>query len=127
MLEKPNDMVFISFPQIKYSSKAILQNTSFKRLKGLMFKSEVGLPLLFEFPTSNRHSNAIHSFFCPHFDAAFIDENNLVTDYFQDVRPSKPLIVPSKDCVRLVEASAFSLKGLKPNMKFISNSKDLRN
>ena len=45
---------------------------------GLMFSKSVKTPLLFVFESSGRHG--IHSFFCPPFDAVFLDEN------FRDVR-----------------------------------------
>ena len=70
-----------------------------------MFERQgVQQPLLFIFPNTGRHSNAIHSFFCPPFDAAFISPRMRVVHYIPNILPSNPLITPLKDCSMLVEA-----------------------
>lgn len=104
----------VSFKRIGYSRPARLMDTPLRRFRGLMFKRKVEEPLLFIFPSANRHANAIHSFFCPRFDAAFISKANKVLDYFPNVAPNQPLIVPSGQPSMLIEAPANSLKGLKP-------------
>ncbi len=108
----------IRFPRIGYTSTAKVLSTPLARARGLMFKRRVAEPLLFVFPTTSRHANSIHSFFCPPFDAAFVSTEMKVVDYMRNVPANKPLLVPRGDCGYLVEALPESLAGLRPGDKF---------
>lgn len=66
-----------------------------------MFSAKVTLPLLFVFESPGRH--AIHSFFCPAFDAVFVGGDGRVVDVFE-VRSWGPWFAPKKDAKFLVEA-----------------------
>lgn len=118
-LKKPaGKFAQIEFKGIGYKAKAKIMQTPFQRMMGLMFKRKVTEPLLFVFPTVNRHANSIHAFFCPYFDAAYLSEDGVVIDYFQNVAPYTALIVPTEDPAMLVEAPPNSLSGLKKGDRF---------
>ncbi|MBI5036918.1 DUF192 domain-containing protein [Candidatus Micrarchaeota archaeon] len=68
---------------------------------GLMFSSKVREPLVFVFACSAKHG--IHSFFCPDFDAVFLDEEFKVVDKFE-VRSSQPWLEPKSEARYLIEA-----------------------
>lgn len=75
----------------------------FKKFVGIMFRNRVTVPLLFEFNKETRFENAIHSFFCPVFEAIFLDSGRRVVD-IQRVKPFKLLVVSRKPCKYLIEA-----------------------
>lgn len=80
----------------------IVVDSFFGRLRGLMFSASVKKPLLFVFDEPARH--AIHSFFCPAFDAVFVGEDGRVVDVFE-VRHWGLWFAPKKDAKYLVEAA----------------------
>src|SRR3989338_11367135 len=77
---------------------------------GLMFSKSVKTPLLFVFESSGRHG--IHSFFCPPFDAVFLDENFRVVDRLA-VRTLRFWIAPKSNARYLIEAAPGFAKRLK--------------
>ncbi|MBI3588593.1 DUF192 domain-containing protein [Candidatus Micrarchaeota archaeon] len=93
--------------------KCEVMDSPLKRARGLMFSRKVALPLFFEFESSGRRRNSIHSVFCPPFDAIFLNERMRVVDIRINVRPYTSIIVPSVACKFLIEAPAFSAKGKK--------------
>jgi uncharacterized membrane protein (UPF0127 family) len=92
-------------------------DTPLKRMRGLMFATHVEEPLFFVFNAVGRRENAIHSFFCPRFDAAFITPGLRVADYLPNIAPNNPLIVAKAPSKYLIEAPPNSLKGLKPGAR----------
>lgn len=79
--------------------------TPFERMRGIMFARPGAFPpTLIDFPESGRRRNAIHSFFCPVFDAIFLDAGGRVVDVVPEIRPNNPFIVP-----RAVAASVLEL------------------
>jgi len=78
--------------------------------KGIMFQPKLLRPLLFTF--RNQRRRCIHSFFCPHFDAVFLDEEKKVVKVLS-VNPWQSSICAN--CKYLIEFPAgtidkFSLK-----------------
>ncbi|NUN11117.1 DUF192 domain-containing protein [Candidatus Micrarchaeota archaeon] len=88
-------------------SDALELKSFFSKLKGLMFSSRVEKPLVFFFTNSARTENAIHSFFCPRFDAVFISKDFIVVDVFENIAPWNPFISSSRDAKYLVETFPF--------------------
>ncbi len=82
----------------------------FGRFRGLMFSTSVSTPLLFVFSQPGRH--AIHSLFCPPFDAIFLDSAGKVVDVFE-VRTVQLWVQPRRDASYLIEAAPGFGKGLK--------------
>ncbi|MGC9113950.1 MAG: DUF192 domain-containing protein [Candidatus Micrarchaeia archaeon] len=74
-------------------------------MKGLMFKQKT-VPLFFVFDAEATFSNAIHSFFCPPFDAVFLDEHKRVVDVRKNITPWKAWIAPKKPAKYLLELPA---------------------
>ncbi len=87
-----------------------VQTTFFQKAHGLMFAKRVDVPLLFDFGFSAKH--AIHSLFCPPFDAVFLDAEGRVVD-LSEVRSVKFWITPKKDARYLIEAKIGFAKRLK--------------
>ncbi len=81
-----------------------------EQLWGLMFSKRVHEPLLFVLPTPRRF--AIHSLFCPHFDAVFLDAQRRVIDVFA-VRSIRLWIRPRRVALYLVEGPPGFGSGLK--------------
>lgn len=91
--------------KIKNNSAYILKNyevadTSFKKAIGIMFRKRIEKPMLFTFFTRGRIS--IHSFFCPLFDAVFLDDRKRVVDIYRQIR-SGQIIVSKEIASYLVE------------------------
>jgi uncharacterized membrane protein (UPF0127 family) len=61
-------------------------------------------PLLFDFGRSARSANSIHSFFCPAFDAVFLDAGKRVTQ-IETIRPNG-FFVPARPSRFLIELPA---------------------
>ncbi|MDP2717418.1 MAG: DUF192 domain-containing protein [Candidatus Micrarchaeota archaeon] len=80
----------------------LVMDSFFKRFRGLMFAWRVEKPLLFVFPQAARHG--IHSFFCPAFDAVFLDAGGVVVGVFR-VRHWGPWFAPDKPATYLIEAA----------------------
>ena len=70
-----------------------------KKFIGLMFNKK-GKALLFEF--SKPTQQPIHSFFCPHFLAVWLNEDNKVLEY-RKITPNKLSIKPKKMFTKLLE------------------------
>jgi len=90
--------------------KARRADSSARKARGIMFNGPRFEPLLFDFGRSARGANSIHSFFCPVFDAVYLDEGKRVTDvatippwrFFVPCAPSRFLIeLPEGEAKRL--------------------------
>ncbi len=90
--------------------KVRVMDSFLKRLAGLLFAARVDTALLFVFPQSGIH--AIHSFFCPAFDAVFLDDACRVVDVFQ-VRHWGPWFAPRTPAKYLVEAEPGFAAGIR--------------
>lgn len=82
--------------------KARLMSTFGERASGLMFKRQA-VPLVFEFERESVSANAIHSLFCPVFDAVFLDKRKRVVSVFREIGSFKLFITPSKPSLYLIE------------------------
>ncbi len=82
--------------------KARLLTTFLERVRGLMFKRSVE-PLLFEFDREGIAQTAIHSLFCPVFDAVFLDSGKRVVSVIPRIPPYKLFITPAKPARFLLE------------------------
>jgi len=80
--------------------ECLLCTTMVQKMRGLMFRRRP-IPLLFIAKVESRAP--IHSFFCPRFDAIFLDSGKIVVDIKQNVAPWKLRIVPSKPVKFLIE------------------------
>ncbi len=67
-------------------------------------------PALFIFPNSSRWRNSIHSFFCPKFDAVFLDEEFEVVDVISQIQPFQLLVIPRQRAKYLLELPAGEAK-----------------
>lgn len=95
--------------------RACVLKTRSEITRGIMRSPPRFQPALFLFPRSSRWRNAIHSFFCPPFDAVFINANKRVVDVRQ-VEPNKLLVVPRAPAKYLLElpAGEAAKKRVKP-------------
>ena len=82
--------------------ETLVLESLFEKMRGLMFSSRVKQPLLFVFSREATAENSIHSFFCPHFDAIFMDSDGVVVGAVE-VHSTKPFICPSKPFKFLIE------------------------
>lgn len=73
--------------------KALLARSFAEKTAGLMFKKKA-FPLLFEFGSPGTKRNAIHSFFCPQFDAVFLDSQKRVVFILKNTRPFLLFLYP---------------------------------
>jgi uncharacterized membrane protein (UPF0127 family) len=85
--------------------KCLLLETPGERASGLMFKGSASIPLAIPFPTTGRRRNALHSLFCPVFDAIFLDASGRVVDVQARVKPNRLLIVPAMPCKLVLEVA----------------------
>ena len=84
-----------------------LTKTPFERMRGIMFSRPGSFPpTVIAFPRPGRRRNAIHSFFCPVFDAVFLDATGHVVDVIPQVKPNNPLIVPKAPASSVLELPA---------------------
>lgn len=92
--------------------------TFFPKLKGIMFSERDFAPILFRFNRESRESNAIHSFFCPRFDAVFIDAGKRVVGVIPRIEPFRPVIFPRKPFRYLIELpeGTAARKGLREGL-----------
>ncbi len=81
-----------------------------QQLWGLMFSPRVREPLLFVLSAPRRF--AIHSLFCPPFDAVFLDADSRVIDVFA-VRSIQLSIRPRREALYLIEGPPGFGSGLK--------------
>jgi len=102
-----------------FGSTLVLE-TLFEKLKGLVFSKRVVQPLLFVFAREATAENAIHSFFCPHFDAIFINAQDVAVDALE-VRSSRFFICPAKPFKYLIETFPGDIKKykVKAGMKLV--------
>lgn len=98
----------LTFPRARLTFPVRVLSTPSELRSGLMFSPHVIESLFFIFPESGRLRNAIHSFFCPPFDAVFLDSKKRVVDIRRLLPPFHPLIVPAKASKYLLEAPAGS-------------------
>ena len=82
-----------------------LLTTRSELTQGIMHSPNEFTPCLFVFPIAARWRNAIHSFFCPPFDAIFVDEDFRVIEALQ-VAPNNLLVVPRSKAKYLLELPA---------------------
>ena len=68
-----------------------------------MFSKRVASALAIPFPTTGRRRNALHSLFCPVFDAIFLDAAERVVDVQARIRPNRLFIVSRKACKLVLE------------------------
>lgn len=78
--------------------------TLFQKMLGIMFASQRFTPLLFEFARETR-LNAIHSLFCPRFDAVFLNSRKQVVDV-KRVEPFSFWLAPRAPAKYLIELPA---------------------
>ena len=86
--------------------------TFWKKFRGLMFRRKA-VPLLFVFDSEMRERNAIHSFFCPRFDAVFLDRRKKIVGVERNIAPWKIAVFPRKAFIYLLELPAGVSKGLR--------------
>ncbi|PIT85819.1 hypothetical protein COU36_01105 [Candidatus Micrarchaeota archaeon CG10_big_fil_rev_8_21_14_0_10_59_7] len=84
----------------------------FSKFRGLMFRREA-VPLLFVFDSEARERNAIHSFFCPRFDAVFMDRRKRIVGVEKNIAPWKIAVFPRKAFGYLLELPVGGAKGLR--------------
>ncbi len=89
---------FVILPMARMRCKVL--RTFAQQLRGLMFSKRVDVPLLFVLPEPRRF--AIHSMFCPPFDAVFLDAQCRVIDVFS-VRSTRLWIQPRPPAAFLIE------------------------
>lgn len=75
-----------------------------QRARGIMFYKKNFKPLIFIFSRASVLQSTIHSFFCPPFDAVFLNENKEIIDLYEKVLPFKLSISPIKPAKYLIEA-----------------------
>lgn len=85
--------------------KARVLCTRAELASGIMHSPRHFEPALFLFPSVSRWRNAIHSFFCPPFDAVFVDEKRKVLNVVR-VAPNNLLVVPRARAKYLLELPA---------------------
>ena len=85
--------------------RCFLLQTPGERAKGLMFEAKVQAPLAIPFASTGRKRNALHSFFCPLFDAVFLDSSGRVVDIRVRVKPNQLLIIPRLPCKSVLEVA----------------------
>ena len=83
-----------------------------------MFRPRVETPLVITFPREGTRLNAIHSLFCPEFDAVFVNTQGNVVDVVK-VKPYTPAVVPRSPAALVIEAPPGSAKrkGIKPGAR----------
>ena len=84
----------------------------FAKFLGLMFRRKA-VPLLFVFDSEARERNAIHSFFCPPFEAVFLDGEKRIVGVVRGITPWRPAIFPKKPFAYLLELPVGGARGLK--------------
>ena len=89
-----------------------LADTPSKQAMGIMFRKRATRPMLFTFRHPGRIG--IHSFFCPEFDAVFLDRNKRVTETYEDVASNR-IITPRRSAAYLIEfpPGTVSRKGIR--------------
>ncbi|MFH0973764.1 MAG: DUF192 domain-containing protein [Candidatus Micrarchaeota archaeon] len=90
--------------------KARLADSSAKKARGITFSPPAFAPLLFDFGRAGRSTNSIHSFFCPIFDAVYLDARKRVTQA-ATIRPWR-FFVPSRASRFLIELPEGEAKRL---------------
>ena len=89
--------------------QTLVLESFWEKLRGLMFAPRVEKPLLFVFTNERSSENAIHSLFCPAFDAIFINSNGVVVGAFE-VRSPKLFVCPEEQFKFLVETFPGDIK-----------------
>lgn len=82
--------------------QTLVLESFWEKLRGLMFAPRVEKPLLFVFTNERSGENAIHSLFCPAFDAIFINSKGVVVGAVE-VRSTKLFVCPEEKFKFLVE------------------------
>ncbi len=85
--------------------KKFVQMNNISKFTGLLFKKSCSIPLLF----SEKGRISIHSFFCPEFDALFLNEKGVIVKA-TTVKPCKVLNV---NCFFLFECPPGSIERFK--------------
>lgn len=102
-----------------------LADTTLKRMRGLMFRTNIKKPLLFIMPKETREYSTIHSFFVffP-FDAVFLNSKGVVVDIRSEIKPFTVSITPQKPARYIVEMEAGEAKrrGIKVGSKLLNSA-----
>ncbi len=96
----------------KFLFKARIASGS-EKVFGIMFSRPRFTPLVIEFGVEARALNAIHSLFCPWFDAVFLDSRKRVVDVAQQVKPFSFSVVSRMPCKFVLELPAGSARRLR--------------
>jgi len=93
--------------------------SGFEKVFGIMFSRARFVPLVIEFGVEVRALNAIHSFFCPEFDAVFLDARKRVVDVKPRVKPFTFSVVSRELCKFVLELPAGCTRrfGLRKGLK----------
>jgi len=83
-----------------------IAGTAFERMRGIMFSQPRFSPLLIRFNAQGRKRNALHSFFCPPFDALFLDSSGRVVDVLAHAPRNSAFIVPRQAYESVIELAA---------------------
>ncbi|OIO26289.1 hypothetical protein AUJ14_02125 [Candidatus Micrarchaeota archaeon CG1_02_55_22] len=75
-------------------------------MRGIMLSQERFPPLLIRFNAPGLKRNALHSFFCPSFDAVFLDSSGRVVDVMAPAPRNSAFIVPRQAYESVIELSA---------------------
>ncbi|MCX6776973.1 MAG: DUF192 domain-containing protein [Candidatus Micrarchaeota archaeon] len=88
-----------------------IADTTFKRTRGLMFRSSISKPLLFIMPSESAELSSIHSLFVffP-FDAVFLNSKGVVVDIRERIKPFTLKITPAKPAKYILEMEAGGAK-----------------
>ena len=94
-----------------------IADTTFKRARGLMFRSRISKPLLFIMPSESKELSSIHSLFVffP-FDAVFLDSKGVVVDIRERIKPFRLKITPAKPARYILEMEAGGSRRRKINV-----------
>lgn len=100
----------------KIISKVRLADSSWLRLKGLMFENEklFDYALVFAFPFESKVNATIHMLFVffP-IDVIFLDKNKKVVDIVKGLKPFTPSCSPKKPAKFLIELPEGKAAGIK--------------
>ena len=92
-------------------------DTTFSKMKGLMFRKELNHALLFFLDAKSTWHSSIHSFFVffP-FDTIWLDKDRRIIDLRENIRPFTFKITPKKPAYFLIEVPAGTIKKQKLRM-----------
>lgn len=91
----------------------------FERAQGIMFCKKEFVPLLIVFAQEGEKTNALHSFFCPPFDAVFLDGSGKVVEVKKNIAPNSPAIISCRNCKMVLEMPAKQSSGIEAGKKIV--------